>query len=153
MVRGEMVSNEIETNFINLIFNIMENFNEHFRQRTLQFALDIIIMSKKIPVTEEGQIIKNQIIRCATSVGANFRAVTRARSKREYYSKMCIVVEEADETIFWLELIEKAKLISNLKNSNLFIEANELLSVFSKSKKTAKINLIKSILLFFINFS
>jgi four helix bundle protein len=89
-------------------------------------------------------VIRKQVIRSGTSVAANFRAACRARSDTEYYSKICIVVEETDETVFWLEIIED--IIPNKKE--LFIpllkEANELLNVFSSTKKKLKEKLNKN---------
>lgn len=77
-------------------------------------------------------------MRSATSVAANYRAACRARSKAEYYAKLCIVVEEIDETLFWLELIEEAKIASN---PELTKEATELLCIFSASRKTTRENM------------
>lgn len=88
------------------------NFNEAFKQRTKQLALDIIALFSKLPKRTETQILGKQMLRSATSVAANYRAMVRARSDRERYAKLCIVVEEADETLFWLELLEESHLIA-----------------------------------------
>lgn len=118
----------------------MNDFNEKFRKRTKKFVLDIISLYRKLPKTEEARIIGRQILRSGSSVGSNFRAATRARSKNEYYAKMCIVVEETDETVFWLEIIEEAKILSKKELEEIANEANELLSIFAKTKKTLKNN-------------
>jgi four helix bundle protein len=82
--------------------------------------------------------LKGQIIRSGTSVAANFRAACRSRSPQEYYSKLCIVVEECDETLFWLEFIEETYSLSNEKIKLLQKEAAELLAVFSTTKRKLK---------------
>ena len=87
------------------------SFNEQFRHRTKQFAINICKTFSNLPKKEINWIISRQIIRSATSVAANFRAASRARSKAEYYSKLCIVVEESDETLFWLEMSLENKVI------------------------------------------
>lgn len=87
------------------------NFNAKFRKETKALAIDIIRLAKTFPNSEEGRVIKKQLLRSATSVAANFRAVCRARSVKEKYAKLSIVVEEADESLFWIEIIEEAKLM------------------------------------------
>jgi four helix bundle protein len=109
--------------------------------RTNHFALEIIRFFKILSKTEESRIIGKQLLRSSTSVAANYRAACRARSKQEFYAKLCIVLEEIDESLFWLELLDESKLILN---SELFVlkkEAEELLYIFSASRKTAKMRL------------
>jgi four helix bundle protein len=79
--------------------------HQELRRRTKDFALRIMRMCRTIPSTRETNIINNQILRSATGVAANYRAVGLARSKAEFISKLGIVLEEADETVFWLELL------------------------------------------------
>lgn len=117
------------------------DFNSKYRERTKKFAVDLLnatsLWNSKLP---EVWIIKKQIIRSGTSVAANFRAVTRSRFPAEHYSKLCIVVEEADETLFWLELIEEST-FSPIPNLNyLKREITELLKIFGKAKKSSKTN-------------
>ncbi|HLG35878.1 MAG TPA: four helix bundle protein [Bacteroidia bacterium] len=76
-------------------------------------------------------------MRAATSVASNYRAVCRARSGAEFYSKICIVVEEADESVFWLEIITEADILKSDQTKKLLTEANEILSVVASSKRTA----------------
>ncbi len=79
-----------------------------------------------------------QILRSGTSVAANYRAVCRARSKAEFISKIGVVVEEADETVFWLELLVDTGIVRKAKMNNLLVEANELLAIFAASQWTAR---------------
>jgi len=83
-------------------------------------------------------VIGKQALRSGTSVAANYRAVCRARSKPEFAAKMGIVVEEADETVFWLELLVEAAIVSKDKLNDLLLEANELLAIFAASHRTVK---------------
>jgi four helix bundle protein len=88
--------------------------------------------------TEEARVIGKQLLRSATSVGANYRAACRARSNEEFYSKLSIVVEEADETLFWMELLIEAEIIKHEKINDLMNECIEILSIMAASRKTAK---------------
>ena len=110
------------------------------KERTKQFALRIIKLVNTLPKTVTGRAIGNQLIRCGASVGANYRAACRGRSKAEFNSKLHIVLEEADESLFWLELIIDAKLMAAKKIQPLFNEADELTAIFAKSYYTAKKN-------------
>ena len=116
----------------------MRNFAEEFKARTKKFAVDIIIYCKSLPKSEESFIIKKQLIRSATSVAANYRAVCRARSDAEFFSKLSVVVEEADETVFWLEMIQEAEISKNKQTVTLYNEATEILKIVAKSRKTVK---------------
>src|SRR5574341_255353 len=78
---------------------------EQFRNRTKQFAIRLVRLFRSLPKTDEARTIGRQLLRSGTSVAANYRAVCRARSKAEFIAKIGIVVEEADETVFWLELL------------------------------------------------
>ncbi len=91
-----------------------------------------------LPRSREADVIAKQILRSATSVGANYRAACRARSKADFVSKITIVEEEADETLFWLELIAERDLIKESRLSGLILEADELVAIFVSSAKTAK---------------
>lgn len=118
----------------------MKNFAEEFKARTKKFAIDVIIFCKSMPKTEESFIIKKQLIKSSTSVAANYRAVCRTRSDAEFFSKLSIVVEEADESVFWFEVIAEAKILNNKETERLLNEATEVLKIVSKSRKTAKEN-------------
>jgi four helix bundle protein len=107
-------------------------------QRTKVFALEIIKLFQTLPKTEEAKILGKQLLRCGTSVAANYRAACRSRSDQEFYSKLCIVVEENDETLFWLELIIESGITESEQLNNPMKEAEELLHIFSASRKTVK---------------
>jgi four helix bundle protein len=112
--------------------------HQELRRRTKDFALRIMRMCRTIPSTRESNIINNQILRSATGVAANYRAVGLARSKAEFISKLGIVIEEADETVFWLELLSDSGIIPASKLRELMAEGNELVAIFLASRKTAK---------------
>ena len=84
-------------------------FNEMFRKRTMNFALKVIEFIETVPNNPATRVMTYQLVKAATSVGANFRAFCRGRSRNEHHSKICIVVEEADESVFWLQLFELTK--------------------------------------------
>ena len=113
---------------------------DELRERTKQFALSIIKVVEALPNTVTGRAISNQLVRCGTSLGANYRAACRGRSKAEFNSKLHIVLEEADESVFWLEIIKEKNLLSDDKITSLLNEAEELTKIFSKSYYTAKQN-------------
>jgi len=111
---------------------------EALKLRTKQFAIRIVGVVRSLPRTREGDVIGRQLLRCGTAVAANYRAVCRSRSKAEFISKISIVVEEADETVFWLELLGDTAVVPTEKLSLLLKEANELLAVCAASLRTAK---------------
>ncbi|WP_281226023.1 four helix bundle protein [Flavobacterium aquiphilum] len=109
--------------------------------RTKQFSLEIINLIEKMPNSIACRAISNQIVRSGTSVGANYRAVCRARSDKEFVSKMNIVLEEADETVFWLEIINEKRWLSDLETQKLLDEGNQLTAIFVSSLKTVNTRL------------
>jgi four helix bundle protein len=108
--------------------------------RTKKFAVTIVRAFTALPKTDEARVIGRQFLRSGTSTTANYRATCRARSKAEFISKMAVVVEEADETLFWLELLVDAKVVAAAAISPLRDECEELLKIFSSSLATAKSN-------------
>lgn len=110
------------------------------QNRTKQFSLRILKLSKAIPNTREGNAIANQIIRSGTSVAANYRATCRAKSKADFISKLSIVEEETDESLFWMEIIIESGILEKQLLSHLMKEANEILAIVVKSKITARKN-------------
>jgi four helix bundle protein len=112
--------------------------HEELKRRTKAFAIRIVKLFRSLPKTEEARIIGRQVLRSGTSVAANYRAVCRARSKAEFISKIGIVVEEADETVFWLEMLVETSIGPAKKMDELLKEANELLAIFAASQRTAK---------------
>jgi four helix bundle protein len=113
-------------------------FAEAFKKRTKKFAIEIIFLYRRMPKTEEAKIIGKQLIRAATSLASNYRAVCRGRSDKEFYSKLSIVVEEADETVFWLEVLMEAQVYK--VEEEIIKEANEILAIVATSRKTMKDN-------------
>jgi four helix bundle protein len=111
---------------------------EELRERTKKFAIRIIRLFKALPKAAEAQIIGKQLLRSGTSVGANYRAVCRARSKAEFVARIGIVAEEADESVFWLEIIEETKIFNAKQLQEILKEAKELAAIFSASQKTAR---------------
>ena len=108
------------------------------KERLKQFALRIIKLANALPNTALGNIIRYQIIKSGTSSASNYRAALRARSTAEFIAKLGIVEEELDESAFWLEIIIDSKLLKKELVTDLYNEANELLSIIVTSKKTAK---------------
>ncbi len=106
------------------------------KDRTKRFAIRIVMMCRALPKTDEARIIGKQLLRSATSIAANYRAVCRARSRAEFIAKIG-VVEEADETVFWLELLGDTSIV-NTSSQQILHEANELLAIFAASQRTAK---------------
>jgi four helix bundle protein len=110
------------------------------KERTKQFAIRIVAVSRSLPRSREADVVAKQLLRSGTAVAANYRAVCRARSKAEFISKISIVVEEADETVFWLELLGDTGLAPAAKLALLLKEANELVAICAASLRTAKGN-------------
>jgi four helix bundle protein len=111
---------------------------EVLKQRTKQFAIRNIKLFKALPNNDESKIIGKQLLRSATSVAANYRAVCRARSDAEFHSKLSIVVEEIDECCFWMEHLIEAATVEKSKLQSLNDEANEILLIMAKSRNTIK---------------
>lgn len=114
---------------------------DDLRVRTKQFALRVMKMVTALPDTRAANVIANQILRSATSVGANYRAASRSRSPKEFISKIGICEEECDETLYWLELIAESKMIAPELLQDLIQEAGELTAILVVSGRTAKQNL------------
>ena len=108
------------------------------KDRTKAFALRIIRLVRAIPPSHEGRVIGYQLLRSGTSVAANYRAVCRARSRAEFLAKLSVVIEETDESAFWLELLCDADLIPEKKLADLKSEANQLAAIFNASRTTAR---------------
>jgi four helix bundle protein len=111
---------------------------EELKRRTKEFGLRVIKLVEQLPRSKTADVIGQQLLRSATSVGANYRAACRARSQADFVSKICVVEEEADESAYWLELLEAAKIVSEAEISSLLKEADELTAIFVASGKTAK---------------
>ena len=114
-----------------------------FKRRTKQLGLAVIRMTEKFPETRLAWVVKDQILRSALSVGANYRAVWRAKSDKDFINKMRIVEEEADETAYWLEIIEESDLLKSDDLRELKREVNELVAMVVASIRTKSIGLNK----------
>ena len=99
---------------------------EELKRRSKTFAIRVINLYRSLPRTEEARIIGNQVLRSATSVASNYRAVCRARSRAEFIAKIGTVVEEADETVFWFELLVEARIVRERKMQDLLREGNAI---------------------------
>ena len=111
--------------------------SEELKSRTKQFAHRCVKLATALPNTALGFHIRGQMIRCATSVASNYRAVCIAQSKASFIAKISIVLEEIDESYFWLEFIVDEKLIEKTLVEPLIKEAGELTSIFASSRKTS----------------
>jgi four helix bundle protein len=111
---------------------------EQLKLRTKLFAVAVVKLFRSLPRTDEARVIGNQLLRSATSVAANYRAVCRARSRPEFIAKLGIVVEEADETVFWLELLHETSTLPAWQVDRITAEARELLAIFAASQLTAR---------------
>ncbi len=119
-----------------------EIFVENLKKRTKKFGVDVILFCDSLKVCKASAVVTYQLVKSATSTGANYRAACRGRSDNEFFSKICIVVEECDESVFWLEIIEETALSNNITElKRLLIEGNEILKILSKSKDTTYKNL------------
>ena len=114
-----------------------------FKRRTKQLGLAVIRMTEKFPETRLAWVVKDLIFRSALSVGANYRAVCRAKSDKDFINKMRIVEEEADETAYWLEIIEESDLLKSDDLRELKREVNELVAMVVASIRTKSIGLNK----------
>ncbi|MFA5032424.1 MAG: four helix bundle protein [bacterium] len=113
---------------------------EELKKRTKDFALEVIRLVEKLPKNYVADILGRQILKSGTSIGANYRAARRARSRADFISKLGIVEEESDETLYWLELLIAIKLIEQNIFQRLTKEANEIIAIVVTSIKTARGN-------------
>jgi four helix bundle protein len=106
--------------------------------RTKAFAVRVVRLVDQVPRSRSSDVIGKQLLSCATSVGANYRAARRARSTAEFCAKLGIVEEEADESVYWLELLIESGLVQQERLQNLLQEANEILAMVVASIRTAR---------------
>ena len=111
---------------------------EEMKMRTKQFALRVIRLVESLPNGKAANVIGNQLLRSGTSVGANYRASCRAKSTADFVHKLSIVEEEADESIYWMELLIEGEIIKEKLLENLMNEADQILSIIVSSIKTVK---------------
>jgi four helix bundle protein len=113
-------------------------FAKKLEERTKKFAIIIIKLSASLPGTVEGKVIRNQITKAGTSVGANYREANRSRSKSDCKNKISICETEASESGYWLEIIEEMNWIEKQTLHSAHLEANELLAIFTSIRKNIK---------------
>jgi len=114
--------------------------HQNLQDRTRKFALDVIKLTEKLQRDDASKILGRQLLRAGTSVGANYRAACRSKSKPDFISKMKTVLEEADESAFWIELLLDAAKTSPQAAQPLLTEANELVAIVASSVNTAQRN-------------
>jgi len=115
-----------------------EVFIEKMKTRTKKFAVDTIHFCNSLKKNNASSVISYQLIKSATSTGANYRAACKGRSKAEFFSKICIVAEEADESEYWLDIISDTDLSKNrLELERLVKEANEISKIMTKAKNSS----------------
>src|SRR3982751_2422492 len=110
---------------------------DEMRKRTRAFALRVIRLVEALPKVKTADVIGKQLLRCGTSVGANYRASCRAKPQADFVAKMSIIEEEADETIYWIELLVESSLVEKNLVVNLLDEANQIVAIIVSSIKTA----------------
>ncbi|MBA2645960.1 MAG: four helix bundle protein [Pyrinomonadaceae bacterium] len=111
---------------------------EEMKTRTRSFALRILRLVDALPKTRTAEVVGRQLLRCGTSVGANYRASCRAKSPADFIAKMGIVEEEADETVYWIELLIESGHVDKERVNSLLDEANQILSIAVSSINTAR---------------
>jgi four helix bundle protein len=111
---------------------------EELKKRTKKFALEIIKLVNELPNTKAGYTIGGQLIRSGTSVGANYRSACKARSDADFISKITVVEEECDESLYWLEIILESGMLGRDRLESLLKEADELTAIFTASGRTAR---------------
>ena len=111
---------------------------EELKRRTKKFSLEVIKLVGALPNTRIADLLERQLVRSATSVGANYRAACRARSQADFVSKIGVVEEEADESAYWIELLLETKLADSESVAALLAEANQLTAIFAASEKTSR---------------
>lgn len=112
-------------------------FIEQMRKLTKQFAIHSICLFQALPKTDEARIIGKQFLRSATSVGANYRAVCRARSKAEFFAKVSVTLEEADETQFWLEVSAESGVMPEQRLTDLTKEISEIVAILTTARSNS----------------
>jgi four helix bundle protein len=111
---------------------------EQLRARTKQFTLRVMNVVTALPDTAQGRVIANQLMKAGSSVGANYRAVCRSRTRKDFINKLGVVIEEADESAYWLEVIGEGNVLDLRTVGPLLQEANELVAIFTAARKSAR---------------
>ena len=111
---------------------------DQLQERTMQFAVDVCALIKLLPASEPGHTLRHQLAKCSTSVAMNYRSSRRARSHAEFTSRIGIVAEEANESLGWLQFVERHRLINSPELARLLTEADELVHIFAASAGPAR---------------
>ncbi|MGD1024172.1 MAG: four helix bundle protein [Candidatus Sulfotelmatobacter sp.] len=111
---------------------------QELRDRTKAFAVRIVKLYRPLPYTADAQVVGKQLLCCGTAVAANYRAACRGRSRAEWLAKIGLVVEEADETVFWLEMLSDCDIVNGEGCKDILREACELSAIFTASQHTAR---------------
>ena len=114
--------------------------SEELNERTIVFAINVLDLVDKLPQTPRGKVIAYQLAKCGTSVGANYFASCNARSRREFIAKLGTVVEESEESVYWLVIIKRTRIVAGPEVPGLLQETIELRAIFSRSLGTAREN-------------
>jgi len=112
--------------------------SDELKERTMRFAVRVLRLAEAIPSTVSGQTIARQVARSGTSVAANYRAALRGKSRADFINKITMVLEEADETEFWIELGERVGVVEGSRIADLRAEAEELVRIFAATRRTAR---------------
>jgi len=118
----------------------MSEQSEVLKARTMSFAINVLRLIDKFPQTPGAKVIAYQLAKCSTSVGANYRAACNGRSRAEFIAKLGIVVEEAEESVYWIEILNRLQLVPGPETPELLQESIELRAIFSRSLGTARLN-------------
>jgi four helix bundle protein len=118
----------------------MNDIAEALKERTMRFAVRVVRFCRGLPDTWEGRHVRDQLFRAGTGTAANYHAACRAPSHRDFISKIGVVVEESDESVFWLKFVGEVGLSDAREREQLLREARELLAIFIQSAKTASAN-------------
>jgi four helix bundle protein len=116
-----------------------KEFSKKLEEKTKKFAISIIRLSTSLPVIPDGRVIRNQLTKSGTSIGANYREANRARSKADFSNKIKICESESSETGYWLEIINELNWIDKNKTLDILTETNELLAIFTTNGKSLKL--------------
>jgi four helix bundle protein len=118
----------------------MSEQSQALKERTMTFAINVLRLIDKFPETPGAKVIGYQLAKCAPSVGANYRAACNARSRAEFIARLGVVVEEAEESEYWLLIVHRMRIVDAPEVSELLQEAVELRAIFSRSAGTARAN-------------
>jgi len=130
----------LELEFSNLLNFDSLDFEEGLKRRMLNYAIGVIRLVEKLPSGQTSGVLGKQLVRCSTSIGANYRGACKAKSKADFIAKLAIAEEEADESQYWLELLASIGQVSDKDFKQLHTEAMELTAILASSGKTAKLN-------------